>query len=69
MGIIPFRPQQIEAQSLQIIDRLVGDMKLPQPQEEIIKRVIHATADTDYVQNLIFHPQATTSGLRVIRAG
>ncbi len=69
MGVIIFKPQQIEAQSFQIIDRLVGDMKLPQPQADIVKRVIHATADTDYASNIIFHPDSIHSGLKLLRGG
>lgn len=69
MGVIVFKPQQIEAQSFQIIDRLVGDLKLPRPQEDIVKRVIHATADTDYANNIIFHPESISSGLKFIRTG
>jgi precorrin-8X/cobalt-precorrin-8 methylmutase len=69
MGVIAFQPQQIEVQSLRIIDQLVGDLALPRYQEEIVKRVIHATADTDYAQNMLIHPQAVSSGLGLIRAG
>ncbi len=69
MGVIIFRPQQIEAESFQIIDKYVRKLKLPASQEEIVKRVIHATADTDYARNLIFHPQAILNALRLIRAG
>lgn len=69
MSVIIFKPQQIEAESFQIIDKYVRKLKLPASEEEIVKRVIHATADTDYARNLIFHPQAIISALRLIRSG
>ena len=62
-------PGKIEARSFEIIDRSLGDIKLPKFQKEVIKRVIHATTDLNYAKELLFHPQALKAGLKAIRAG
>ena len=56
------KPMDIEKRSFAIITELLGDTKLDAENELVIKRVIHTTADFDYVQNLIFSPHAVTKG-------
>lgn len=48
------QPMEIEKQSFQIISRELGNKKLIPGTEEIVKRVIHCTADFDYADNLVF---------------
>lgn len=47
-------PQEIEKRSFEIITEELGDIKLNPVNEPIIKRVIHTTADFDYLENLCF---------------
>lgn len=63
------KPMDIEKRSFAIITELLGDTKLEEENELVIKRVIHTTADFDYVQNLVFSPHAVTKGLDALRAG
>ena len=63
------KPMDIEKRSFAIIAELLGDTKLDAENELVIKRVIHTTADFDYVQNLVFSPHAVTKGLSALRAG
>ena len=56
------KPMDIEKRSFAIITELLGDTKLEEENELVIKRVIHTTADFDYVQNLVFSPHAVTKG-------
>lgn len=42
---------------------------LPPENEAVIKRVIHTTADFDYVQNLQFTADAVTKAVNALRAG
>ena len=63
------KPMDIEKRSFAIITELLGDTKLEEENELVIKRVIHTTADFDYVQNLVFSPHAVTKGLNALRAG
>ena len=48
------KPMEIEQKSFEIIGRELGGKKLAAGTEEIVKRVIHTTADFDYADNLVF---------------
>ncbi len=63
------RPHEIEKKSFEIIEKELGDTKLDPVQEPIIKRVIHTTADFDYVDNLCFSKGAVTTMQDAIRSG
>ena len=65
----PMKPMEIEQRSFEIITELLRDRVLDPENELVIKRVIHTTADFDYVQNLVFSPHAVTKGLDALRAG
>lgn len=62
-------PNLIEGKSFAIISRLLPDLKIPHGQKEVLKRVIHATAELGYVKDLFFHPQAVKAGLAAIKQG
>ena len=46
-------PAEIEKRSFEIITEELGDRKLDEKYAPIIKRVIHTTADFEYVDTLI----------------
>lgn len=54
MKIERLLPNEIEARSMEIIEAELGDTKIDPEQKPIIKRVIHTTADFDYLENLVF---------------
>ena len=41
---------------MEIIEDELGDIILPPDEKDIIKRVVHTSADFDYVRNLRFSP-------------
>ena len=47
-------PDLIENESMRIIQSLIKDYKGPEENLSVIKRVIHATADFDFLENLYF---------------
>ena len=47
------KPMDIEKRSFEIITEILGDTQLDPENELVIKRVIHTTADFEYVQNLV----------------
>ncbi|MFH1915164.1 MAG: precorrin-8X methylmutase [Pseudomonadota bacterium] len=65
-----FSPDEIEAESLRIIDA-----EVPQPRPfsgekwQIVRRMIHTTADFELLKLVRFHPDAVRSGLEALRAG
>lgn len=62
-------PQEIEKHSFEIISRELGDVQLPAGQRAVLKRVIHTTADFDYVRNLYFSKNAVQAGVEALRGG
>lgn len=63
------KPMDIEKRSFAIITELLGDTKLDPENELVIKRVIHTTADFEYVQNLVFSEQAVWKGIAALKSG
>ena len=63
------KPMDIEKRSFAIITELLGDRRLDPENELVIKRVIHTTADFDYVDNLAFSGHAVQKGIAALRAG
>lgn len=67
------RPHEIERESFEIIGRELGERypgRAFDPLEAlVIKRAIHATADFDFADNLVFSNGAMEAGLSALRAG
>ena len=63
------KPMDIEKRSFEIITELLGDTTLDPENEPVIKRVIHTTADFDYVQNLVFSDHAVQKGIEALKNG
>ena len=62
-------PVEIEKRSFRIIaEKLTGRHFDPQ-NANVIKRVIHTTADFDYVDNLVFSDHAVTAAKTVLKNG
>lgn len=68
-NIMRILPGEIEKKSFEIITRELGDRILDKDKEEIIKRVIHTTADFEYVDNLVFSENVVEIALQAIRSG
>lgn len=62
-------PQDIEKRSFEIITQELGDTALDPLQAPVIKRVIHTTADFDYLKNLCFSENAVNRFRQAIREG
>ena len=60
---------RIERQSFEIIAGEVDLSDLPAGQRPIVQRVIHATADFDFKDSLLFHPDAVKTGIEAIKGG
>lgn len=56
-------PGEIERRSFEIITEELGGKIFPEGQEDIIKRVIHTTADFEYADTMTFSPDAVSSAL------
>ena len=63
------KPMDIEKRSFEIITALLGDTPMNPENEPVIKRVIHTSADFDYVKNLVFSENAVKIGLEALKSG
>jgi precorrin-8X/cobalt-precorrin-8 methylmutase len=59
----------IVLQSFSIIDQEVSEHKLSPREYEIARRVIHTTADFDYLNLIDFSPTSIESGIKAIQQG
>ncbi len=62
-------PEHIEKRSFEILSEEADFNGIPAEQLPVIKRVIHATADFEFRETLVFHKDAIAAGLSAIRAG
>lgn len=62
-------PKEIETRSFEIITEELGDKKLAEGTELIVKRCIHTSADFDYADNLCFSDNAVNIALEAIKNG
>ncbi|WP_373498994.1 precorrin-8X methylmutase [Desulfococcus sp.] len=63
------KPQEIESLSFQIIDREAAAHDFDAAQWEIVRRMIHTSADFEYMETVRFHPLAVSRGIAAIRGG
>lgn len=64
-----YLPNEIEEKSFEIITSELGDIKLDEKLAPIIKRVIHTSADFEYVKTLKFSKDAVEKALSAIKNG
>ncbi len=62
-------PETIENKSFAIIDAEAGDHGFDERTWQIVRRVIHTTADFEWLEMIRFHPAAVDAGISAIRAG
>ena len=65
----PRLPQDIEAESFRRIEAQVGAHDLPPEVWQVVRRMIHTTADLDYLQTARVHPGAIAAGVEALRQG
>lgn len=63
------KPQDIEKRSFEIITAEMGERTFPAGIAEVVKRVIHTTADFDYADSLAFSPDVIEKAKAALAAG
>lgn len=61
------QPHEIEQRSFAIIDAEAGPHSFSPVQWSIVRRMIHTSADFDYLATVRFHPRAVATGVDIIR--
>ncbi|MFI5354181.1 MAG: precorrin-8X methylmutase [Desulfobaccales bacterium] len=65
----PRLPQDIEAESFRRIEAQVGAHDLPPEVWRVVRRMIHTSADLDYLKTARVHPGAIIAGVEALRQG
>ena len=63
------KPMEIEKRSMEIISENLRGIEIPEENRDILMRVIHTTADFDYVENLEFSDGAAAAGIEALKGG
>jgi precorrin-8X/cobalt-precorrin-8 methylmutase len=63
------KPEEIEALSFKIIDEEAGPHDFSDDRWQIVRRMIHTSADFEYMQTIRFHPEAVAAGIQAIKSG
>ena len=62
-------PKTIETKSFEIIDAEAGGHSFSPLQWQVVRRMIHTSADFDYLKTVRIHPEAISAGISAIKAG
>ena len=62
-------PGEIETRSMAIIDAQAGPHDWPPDAWQVVRRMIHTTADFDWAGSTLIHPQALASGIEALKQG
>jgi len=62
-------PEKIEEKSMEIIEKEIGKLNCSEEEKKVIKRVVHATADPDFVNLIQISHSALKSGLEALKKG
>lgn len=66
---VHLRPEEIETESFRIIDAEVGEHSWPPAEWQIVRRVIHTSADFDYARTMVFSGDAAAHGIDALHRG
>jgi len=69
MDSLSMKPEEIEAKSFCIIDDEAGTHGWSEPEWQIVRRVIHTSADFEYVHSLFISENAVPKAIAAIRNG
>ena len=62
-------PSSIEELSFKIIEEEAGEHGFKPEEWAVVRRLIHTTADFDFIKQIRFHPQALAAGITAVRNG
>ncbi|MFZ5450194.1 MAG: precorrin-8X methylmutase [Thermodesulfobacteriota bacterium] len=65
----PRLPAEIEAESFRRIEAQVGAHHLPPEVWFVVRRMIHTTADPEYLTSARIHPRAIAAGVEALKRG
>ncbi|MFW9998319.1 MAG: precorrin-8X methylmutase [Candidatus Odinarchaeota archaeon] len=69
MNYEPVQPEAIEQESFRRIRQVVGEHGFPEEVWKVVRRIVHSTADLDFLENFRWHPLAVRAGVEALRNG
>ncbi|MEH0022193.1 MAG: precorrin-8X methylmutase [Desulfobacter sp.] len=63
------KPQEIEDLSFTIIEEEAGDHGFDQREWPVVRRMIHTSADFEYIRTIRFNREAVETGIKAIQSG
>lgn len=63
------KPQEIESLSFRIIDEEAGSHGFKEQEWNVVRRMIHTTADFEWITMVRFHSKAIAAGIAALKAG
>lgn len=69
MDSLAMRPEEIEAASFRIIEAEAGEHDWSDDEWQIVRRVVHTSADFEYVISLLFSEDVVQRGVAAIKQG
>lgn len=67
--LVMLKGMDIEKKSFEIIDGELKKHEFSSQEYAVLRRIIHATGDFDFAENIRYHPQSISSGLKAISMG
>jgi precorrin-8X/cobalt-precorrin-8 methylmutase len=64
-----YAPQDIEARSMAIIEDLLPPLDYSKDERQVIKRIVHATGDSQIARLVRLHPNAVSAGITAVGEG
>ena len=69
MDSLKIRPEEIESESFRIIDEEAGSHDWGESEWQVVRRVIHTSADFEYVQSMVMSDRAIEHAIAAIKSG
>jgi precorrin-8X/cobalt-precorrin-8 methylmutase len=66
---VHMKPEEIETESFRIIDAEVGPHPWSPAEWQVVRRVVHTSADFDYVRTLVVAPDTVGRAVAALKAG
>ena len=63
------KPQEIEDLSFKIIDEEAGSHGFDEKHWQVVRRMVHTSADFEYIKTVYFHTDALMAGVEAIKKG
>jgi precorrin-8X/cobalt-precorrin-8 methylmutase len=66
---VHLRPEEIEAESFRMIDAEAGPHAWQAAEWQVVRRLIHTSADFEYLRTMYISPGAVAAGVRALQTG